>query len=61
MKKPEAPSETADPSTDSTKSREELLAELAYLRVENAYLKLEGLEALTQACPTPNGRKSFRR
>ncbi|WP_425351887.1 IS3 family transposase [Pleomorphomonas carboxyditropha] len=47
MKKPEPPSETPDPSVDSAKSREELLAELAYLRMENAYLKK--LEALAQA------------
>lgn len=59
MKKPEAPSETTAPLTDSAKSREELLAELAYLRMENAYLKK--LEALTQARQTPTGRKPSRR
>lgn len=59
MKKPEAPSETADPLADSAKSREELLAELAHLRMENAYLKK--LEALTQARQTPTGHKPSRR
>jgi transposase len=50
MKKPEAPPGTNDPSADATKSREELVAELNYLRMENAYLKK--LEALTrQAAP----------
>lgn len=47
------------PKNDEAKSREELLAELAYLRMENDYLKK--LEALTQAHPTPNGRKLSRR
>ena len=47
------------PKNDDAKSREELLAELAYLRMENDYLKK--LEALTQARPTPNGRKPSRR
>lgn len=47
------------PQSDEAKSREELLAELAYLRMENAYLKK--LEALTQARQTPNGRKPSRR
>lgn len=59
---PEPP--TTDTSTDgaqddAAKSREELLAELAYLRMENAYLKK--LEALTQARHAPNGRKPSRR
>lgn len=44
---------------DEAKSREELLAEVAYLRMENDYLKK--LEALTQARQTPNGRKPSRR
>jgi hypothetical protein len=39
------------PQSDEAKSREEPLAELAYLRMENAYLKK--LEALTQARQTP--------
>ena len=47
------------PLSDEDKSREELLAELAYLRMENDYLKK--LEALTQARQTPNGRKPSRR
>ena len=44
---------------DEAKSREELLAELAYLRMENDYLKK--LEALTQARRAPKGRKPSRR
>lgn len=47
------------PKNDEDKSREELLAELAYLRMENDYLKK--LEALTQARQTPSGRKPSRR
>jgi transposase len=47
------------PPSDEAKSREELLAELAYLRMENAYLKK--LEALTQARHAPHGRKPSRR
>lgn len=47
------------PQNDEAKSREELLAELNYLRMENAYLKK--LEALTQARHAPNGRKPSRR
>lgn len=50
---------TDGPQGDEAKSREELVAELAYLRMENAYLKK--LEALTQARQTPNGRKPSRR
>ena len=45
--------------SDEARTREELLAELAYLRMENDYLKK--LEALTQARQTPNGRKPSRR
>jgi transposase len=47
------------PQSDEAKSREELLAELAYLRMENAYLKK--LEALTQGRHAPNGRKPSKR
>ena len=47
------------PPSDEARSREELLAELAYLRMENAYLKK--LEALTQARRALNGRKQSRR
>ena len=47
------------PQSDEAKSREELLAELAYLRMENAHIKK--LEALMQARQTPNGRKPSRR
>lgn len=43
---------------DETRSREELLAELRYLRMENAYLKK--LEALTQG-RAPKERKPSRR
>lgn len=57
---PPVPDASADGSpSDEARSREELLAELAYLRMENAYLKK--LEALTQARHAPNGRKPFRR
>ena len=42
-----------------TRSREELLAELSYLRMENAFLKK--LEALTREQPAPKKRKSSRR
>lgn len=41
------PSKPADPAHDETRTREEILAELNYLRMENAYLKK--LEALVQA------------
>jgi transposase len=47
------------PLSDEAKSREELLAELAYLRMENDYLKK--LEALTQARQTLSGCKPSRR
>ena len=46
------------PSDDEKRSQEELLAELAYLRMENAYLKK--LQALVQARPkqaSPKKRK----
>jgi transposase len=45
--------------SDATKSREELLSELAYLRMENDYLKK--LEALTQEQALTEKRKPFRR
>ncbi|PSH55253.1 transcriptional regulator, partial [Phyllobacterium brassicacearum] len=45
--------------SDDKKSREELLAELSYLRMENAFLKK--LEALTREQPAPKKRKSSRR
>lgn len=44
---------------DAARSREELLAELAYLRMENDYLKK--LEALTQARQTPTRRAPSKR
>lgn len=47
------------PPDDEARSREELLAELAYLRMENAYLKK--LEALTQARHALSGSKPSRR
>jgi transposase len=57
------PPSTDKPQTaalnDATKSREELLSELAYLRMENAYLKK--LEALTQEQALIKKRKPFRR
>lgn len=60
---PEPPDEAdeADVSlqSDKAKSREDLLAQINYLRMENAYLKK--LEALTQARHAPKGRKPFRR
>lgn len=58
-----APSDTDTvkdgPPDDEAKSRQELLAELAYLRMENAYLKK--LEALTQARRAVSGRKPSKR
>jgi len=59
---PEPPPETPGsslPPDDDAKSREELLAELNYLRMENAYLKK--LEALTERPQTPKGRKLSKR
>jgi transposase len=56
---PIAASGTDKPPQDEAKSREELLAELNYLRMENAYLKK--LEALTQARQAPTRRKPSRR
>jgi transposase len=61
MPKPPAPEPPpAQPAArnDEAKSREELLAELNSLRMENAYLKK--LEALTQG-HAPKERKPFRR
>ena len=50
------PTEKPDtPSDDEKRSREELLAELDYLRMENAYLKK--LQALVQARPKPTPPK----
>ena len=57
MPEPPAPQGSHAAQNDATKSREELLAELKHLRMENAYLKLE---ALTQE-PAPKKRKPFRR
>ena len=48
-----------EPQKDEARSREELLAELNYLRMENAYLKK--LEALTQARRAPTRRKPSKR
>lgn len=60
MPKPSKPPAPGAPvaSDDEAKSREELVAELNYLRMENAYLKK--LEALTQG-HAPKKRKSSRR
>ena len=57
MSKPPAPAMPVAAS-DEAKSREELLAELKQLRMENAYLKK--LKALTQE-HAPKKRKSSRR
>jgi transposase len=54
-----APQEPQASKSDATKSREELLAELNYLRMENAYLKK--LEALTRDQAALRTRKSSRR
>ncbi len=56
---PLIPAKSDAPHDDESKSREELLAELSELRMENAYLKK--LEALTQARQLPTGRKPSRR
>jgi transposase len=63
-KPPVAPPAVTDtvkdgPPDDEARSREELLAELAYLRMENAYLKK--LEALTQGRRALSERKPSRR
>jgi transposase len=55
-KKSTTPLETL-PSDDASRSREQLLAELEYLRMENAYLKkLEEIKAATSRRP-PSGKK----
>ena len=54
-----APGSNSPRSDDDTKSREDLLAELNHLRMENAYLKK--LEALTRQQPAPKKRKSLKR
>lgn len=60
MPEPPIPaSGTSEPPKDEAKSREELLAELNDLRMENAYLKK--LEALTQARQAPTRRKPSKR
>jgi len=60
MPEPPIPASGAnEPSKDEAKSREELLAELNDLRMENAYLKK--LEALTQARQAPTRRKPSKR
>ena len=59
MSKPPAADELDALRTDDTKSREELLSELAYLRMENAYLKK--LEALAQERQPLKKRGPFRR
>jgi len=60
MPEPPVPPDKSDAlQSDEAKSREDLLAELAYLRMENAYLKK--LEALTQARQAPTRRKPSRR
>ena len=59
MPEPPVPKEPDASRSDDKKSREELLAELSYLRMENAFLKK--LEALTREQPAPKKRKSSRR
>jgi transposase len=55
-KKSATPLETLPPD-DASRSREQLLAELEYLRMENAYLKkLEEIKAATSRRP-PSGKK----
>lgn len=56
---PKVASPSGEPQKDEAKSREELVAELNYLRMENAYLKK--LEALTQARRASTRRKPSRR
>jgi len=56
---PIIPARPGEPQKDEARSREELLAELNYLRMENAYLKK--LEALTQARRAPTRRKPSKR
>lgn len=53
---PEAPHALV---ADEARSRQELLAELSYLRMENAFLKK--LKALTQEQPLRKKRKPFKR
>jgi transposase len=53
-----APTESAVPAGEDKRSREELLAELEYLRMENAYLKkLKALVQARQKPATPPKRK----
>jgi transposase len=59
MPEPPVRKQPQAPQNDETKSREELLAELNHLRMENAYLKK--LEALTRDHAAPRKRKSSRR
>jgi len=59
MPEPPTPSEPNASPSDDTRSREELLAELSHLRMENAYLKK--LKALTQEQLPLKKRKPFRR
>lgn len=59
MPEPPVPKEPDASRGDDKKSREELLAELSYLRMENAFLKK--LEALTREQPAPKKPRSSRR
>jgi len=59
MSEPPVSPELQASQSDETKSREELLAELNHLRMENAFLKK--LEALTREKPALKKRKSSRR
>lgn len=59
MPDPLIPKPSPPTRSDEAKSREELLAELNYLRMENAFLKK--LEALTREQQAPEKRKPSRR
>jgi transposase len=59
MPEPPGPNHPQSLPSDDTRSREELLSELSYLRMENAYLKK--LEALAQEQAPLKKRKPFRR
>jgi transposase len=54
-KMPQNPNPKPPPKDDQTRTREELLAEVEYLRMENAYLKK--LDALIQAQKNATLRK----
>ena len=59
MPEPPGPNHPQSLPSDDTRSRQELLSELSYLRMEHAYLKK--LEALAQEQAPLKKRKPFRR